>query len=90
MFRWKNIEDKTLFDMTVKMYRDPFVSTNTFVSPLKGLELDHYAYRYMQSELFMYRILDTNFESFIEERGDMSRVKKVCIPADQDLLATIL
>ena len=90
MLRWNNIAPKILFDMTIKMYRDPFVPLNTVASLYKNLELDHYAYRYLGSELFMYRILDTNFERFMEERGDMSRIDPAYIPTDIDLGSTIL
>lgn len=90
MFRWDNITSKELFDMTVKAYRDPFVPLNTVASLYKNLELDHYAYRYLGSELFMYRILDTNFEQFMEERGDMSRIDPIYVPTDVDSGSTIL
>ena len=84
MFRWQNVENKEIFDMTIKMYRDPFVEETKTVAPIPNLELDHYAYKYLDSELFMYRILDINFLSFIEERGDVSRMKKIYIPTSQN------
>lgn len=89
MFRWQNVEDKEIFDMTIKMYRDPFVEETKSVAPIPNLELDHYAYKYLNSELFMYQILDINFLSFIEERGDVSRMKKVYIPISQNTERTI-
>ena len=90
MLRWNDVEDKIIFDMTVKMYREPFVALDTFTSPFIGLELDHYAYKYFESELYMYRILDTNFEQYIEERGDLDRLKNIQIPSDIDTLNTVL
>jgi hypothetical protein len=90
MFRWNNIADQEIFGMTVKMYRDPFVAKSTFISPIQGLELDHYAFRFFGSELYMYRILDTNFERYMEERGDLSRIGQISIPSVEDISATIL
>ena len=90
MLRWNNVEDKIIFGMTVKMYREPFVPGDTFTSPFTNLELDHYAYKYFESELFMYRILDTNFINYIEERGDLGRVKNIQIPTIIDELNTVL
>lgn len=90
MFRWYEVQDQTIFDMTVKMYRNPFVALSSVASPDKGLEFDHHAFKHMESELFMYRILDTNFENYIEERGDIDRVSPVYIPTRQDIGDTIL
>lgn len=90
MYRWTIVDDKTIFGMTVKMYRDPYVAAKTIVSPYRGLELDHYAYKYLNSEIYMYKILDTNFEQYIEERGDMTRIVDVEIPTVQDVGDLIL
>ena len=89
MLRWQNIEDKEIFGMTVKMYRDPYTAGKTIVAPIPNLEIDHYAYKYLESELFMYRILDINFNDFIEERGDVSRMGKVNIPISEDTTRSI-
>lgn len=88
MLRWENVEDKKIFDMNVKMYRDPFVEETKSVAPIPNLELDHYAYKYLGTELYMYRILDINFNDFIEERGDVSRMKKVYIPTLENTTRT--
>lgn len=87
--RWNAVEDQDIFDLTVKMYRDPFVANATQVSPFTGLELDHYAYRFLGSEIYMYKILDTNFERYMEERGDMSRIDEVLIPTQEDTVTTV-
>lgn len=84
MFRWNDVEDQTLFDMTIKMYRDPFVAKDSFISTKKRLELDHYAFDNFQSELYMYRILDTNFDAYIEARGNLDEMGDVSIPTIQD------
>jgi hypothetical protein len=90
IFRWQDVQEQEVFDMTVKMYRDPFVAQSTVTVPGKNIELDHYAYRHLGSELYMYKILDINFENFIEERGDISRLKNILIPTQESLVGTIL
>lgn len=90
MLRWFGVEDQTLFGMTVKMYRDPFVSLEKTRSLFDKLELDHQAFKYFDGEVFMYRILDTNFDRYMEERGDLDRVEKIFIPSQIDESATIL
>jgi hypothetical protein len=89
MLRWELITDKELYDTNVKMYRDPFKASSSITSGYKGLELDHYAYKYLGSELFMYKILDVNFIGYIEERGDISRLNNILIPTDQDVSNTV-
>lgn len=76
MFRWKNAELDSLY------YREPFKAEKSIVIPNKDLELDHYAYIHLGSELEMYKILDTNFIDFIEQRGDISRLKNIKIPVE--------
>jgi hypothetical protein len=88
MFRWDEIASQELYGMTVKMYRDPFVPKRTQKAVHKNLELDHYAYLYLGSELFMYRILDTNWELYMEARGDVSRIENVLIPMEEDSART--
>ncbi len=90
MLRWLEVEDKTIFGMTVKMYREPFVAADTITSIYPNLEFDHYAYKYFQSEVYMYRILDTNFIQYMEERGDLDRLKNIQIPTDTDFVNTVL
>jgi hypothetical protein len=90
MLRWNDVEDTTLFGLTVKMYREPYYAESTVKSLYQNLELDHYAYKYMESELYMYRILDVNFEQYIEERGDLSRMKDILIPITTDTRTSVL
>ena len=90
MLRWNDVPETTLFGMKLKMYREPFAASKTIISPHKNLELDHYAFIYYESELFAYRILDTNFEEYIEERGDLSRIKDIKIPVIVDNVNTVL
>lgn len=88
MLRWNEVDDQEIFGMTVKMYRDPYEVLKKSAAPIPNLELDHYAYKYLQTELFMYKVLDTNFINYIEERGDMHRVSKIYIPVQQDSTRT--
>lgn len=90
MLRWSFVDDKEMFGVMLKMYRDQFVASETFTSIFKNIELDHQAYKYLDSELFMYRILDVNFVRYIEERGDLSRVKEIFVPSQIDTLTTVL
>lgn len=90
MLRWNDVEDKEVFEMTVKMYREPFTASDSITSPFRGLELDHYAYKYYDSELYMYRILDVNFEQYMEERGDLDRLKDIKITTIINTTNTVL
>ena len=90
MLRWNEVTEQDIYDMTVKMYREPVVADETFISPLHGLELDHYAYRYYESEIYMYRILDVNFTEYMEQRGDLDRLNDIKIMASVDDTTKVL
>ena len=90
MFRWSEVEDQTLFGMTVKMYREPFHVKDSFVAPEKNEELDLYAYKYLQSELYTYRIMDTNWDTYIENRGDVDTLAVISIPTIEDVTKSVL
>jgi len=90
MLRWNDVADKIILGFTTKMYREPFVGQNYTKTPHKNLELDHYAFKHLGSELFSYKILDSNFITYMEERGDLSRMGSVSIPSNQDQLKTVL
>lgn len=90
MFRWDDVEDKEINEMTVKMYRNPFAAAGQFVGIFQDIELDHYAYKYLGSEIYMYKILDVNFERYREERGDVSRIGDIIVPTQEDTSKTIL
>ncbi len=90
MNRWEDVEEQMLFGMPVKMYRDPFEAVSAITSSFSGLELDHYAYKYFQNSLYMYRIMDTNWEQYMEERGDIDELKDIQIPTKKDEGETIL
>lgn len=83
MNRWDSIETKEILGRSMKMYRDLFTATSTFVSIYKNIDLDHQAYKYFESELFAYRVLDINFVRYMEERGDLSRISDIKIASDE-------
>ena len=89
MNRWEGIDEQEIFDMTVKMYRDPYEPDNSFEVEHINVELDFYAFQQLGSELLMYRILDSNFEQYIEERGDLERLSDITVPISQDETETI-
>lgn len=80
MFRWEEVTPVTIDGMTLRMYREPYEPAKTQVVPSQGNALDHLAYTHLGSELFMYKVLDTNWTAYMEARGDMSRLENVEIP----------
>ena len=90
MFRWNDVEDQKIFGLTLKMYREPYRVLDSNTSVFRNLEFDHYAYKYMGSELFAYKIMDANFTRYMEERGDLSRIGDIMIPTVQDTTRTVL
>lgn len=63
-------------------YRDKFVPRSTTTIPRENLELDHYAFKYLSTELDTYKIMDTNFVDYIEQRGNVLRMKNILIPTE--------
>lgn len=90
MFRWETVEEKKVFGEERKMYREPFRALKTIAAPMTNMELDYFSYKYYGSEIYMYRILDTNFVEYMEERGDISRLSSVLIPVIPDEINTVL
>ena len=90
MLRWNDITETNMFGTNFKMYREPFRAATSFKSSYKNLEFDHYAFRHLQSELFSYKIMDVNFERYVEERGDLNRTGVILIPTSQDAVNTVL
>jgi len=89
MLRWEVVLDKNMFGINLRMYRDMFVAKKTFKSIFFNLELDHQAFKHFDTELYMYRMLDTNFIRYIEERGDLTRIE-VEVPSQEDTEFTVL
>ncbi|TGN20824.1 hypothetical protein [Leptospira idonii] len=85
MLRWEQVDPVTISEMTVKMYRPPFEAGSTLNIQNLGWELDHYAYKHLGSELFMYKILDTNWVAYMEERGDVNELPFIEIPVSESL-----
>ena len=90
MFRWQNVPDQTLFGMTIKVYRDPFVPADKIIIPNHKFELDHVAYKNLGTELQMYKILDTNANCYLEARGNVSEMDPVYLPIKQNVKDSIL
>ena len=80
MLRWDQVDDVEVYDATVKMYRPPYEASKFQTIDRENKELDHYAHDYLGSELDMYKILDSNWITYMEERGDIQRLDKIKIP----------
>lgn len=65
------------------MYRDRYIPEITQKIPFEANELDHVAFKYLDSEIFMYKVMDTNFVSLMEERFDLKRVKDIYVPVKE-------
>lgn len=74
MFRWVETDNG--------YYREKFVPIKTIEIKNENLELDHYAYRYLQTEVEMYKIMDINFINYINNRGDVTRLGTIKIPTE--------
>ena len=83
MFRWEDVDTTDYDGIKLKMYRDIYEHETAQLIPYENKEIDHYAFDYLGSELFMYKVLDTNFTSLMEERFDYKRVKKLYIPTKE-------
>jgi len=84
MLRWNLITPVTIFGMEVKMYRPPYEASQKISIPNLGFEFDHYAYLHLGSEIFMYKILDTNWEAYMEARGDVQAMgTSIAIPVSE-------
>jgi hypothetical protein len=83
MYRWENVQAQTIDGMTLKMYRPPFEAEEAQSIPYENKEMDHYAFQYLGTEIFMYKILDLNFVSLMEERFVLDRVRDLKIPTKE-------
>ncbi len=83
MLRWERVSPVTLWGMKVKMYRPLFVPDKTIKIQNLLWEFDHYAYKFLGTELDMYKILDTNFIDYMENRGDVSKMNQIEIPISE-------
>lgn len=80
MFRWNDVTPVDVNGEPQKMYRERFTADNVITVKSENKDLDHIAFKYLGSELDMYKIMDLNAVTLIEERGDMSRITKLDIP----------
>lgn len=90
MFRWQAVLDFDFEDMTVKMYREPYEADTTTIVPNENIELDHLAHKYLGSSLMMYKILDTNWVEFMENRGQVSDMAEIKIPTSEKIWSSIV
>lgn len=73
MLRWQDKLETTY-------YREKYIPLKTNNVPNENQELDFYAYKYLDSELFTYKLIDVNFTEYIETRGNTSLMKNILIP----------
>ena len=83
MFQWHDVEEIDFNGKKFKMYRNLYKPEKSQAVKNEGLELDHIAHKYLGDEMDMYKILDTNITSYIEERGNVSRIE-VKIPLKEE------
>jgi len=84
MLRWQQVTPVTIFGMTVKMHRPIYTPKAVIRIPNLSYEFDHYAYLHLGSELYMYKILDINWEEYMEARGDIRELKSIIIPIAEE------
>lgn len=80
MNRWDEIEESEIEGQKIKMYRPLNEPLREITVPSEKQELDYYSHKYLNSSLLMYKILDSNWPEYMEERGDVSRLKQIRIP----------
>lgn len=80
MNRWESVTTTRVNGADVRMYRERYRPAETTQAASGNMELDHNAQRYLGSELLMYKIMDTNWTAYMENRGDVSRMPKILIP----------
>lgn len=75
MLRWNYIKPTTY-------YRKKFEESKSINIETNKNNLDFYSYKFLGTELEMYKIMDINFIDYIEKRGDLSKIKKLKIPSE--------
>jgi hypothetical protein len=86
MFRWDDVEAKTIDGMTIKMYREPYEAIETQKVPNEKIDIDHIAHKHLGTETFMYKILDTNFIELMENRFNMDKVDNIYVPIKEKIV----
>lgn len=83
MFRWETVTAKEVNGENYKMYCpiNDFLTTQKV--PFEGMELDNYAFKYLQTELLMYKVMQANATDYLEQRGDLDRVLNIIIPTSE-------
>lgn len=83
MMQWADIPIQELYGFNVKAYRPTFIPASTVkinFDPNHGL--DRYAKEHLGSELFNYKMLDTNFIKICECLGDIEAIKTIEVPIE--------
>ena len=80
MLRWDQVDDVEVYDTTIKIYRPIYEGSKFQTIEGENKELDHYTFSYLDSELDMYKIFDSNWIVYMEKSGDVQRLKKTQIP----------
>ncbi len=84
-FRWVNVPETDVNGFKFKIMRGRFTSEVLQPVETRDHELDWHAWTYLGTELLNYRIMDVNWERFMEERGDVTRIKEIQIPVAGDI-----
>ena len=84
-FRWVNVPEKEVNGFNFKILRGRFQSEVLQPVDTRNHEIDWHSWTYLGTELLSYRVLDSNWERFLEERGDMDRIKEIQIPVAGDI-----
>lgn len=85
MIQWQKVQEETFFNgvYTAKMYRPLFIPKKTVMVEFKPeYGLDRYAMDHLGSELFNYKLMDTNKVELCESLGDLSRLSKLKVPIE--------
>jgi len=84
-FRWVNVPETEVNGFDFKLLRGRFGSEVLQPVDTRDFEIDWHSWTYLGTELLSYRILDTNWTRFFEERGDVSRLRELQIPVAGDI-----
>jgi hypothetical protein len=85
MYRWESVPTTEIFDMVVRMYREPFVAEKKQKVVFERVEMDYYAYKHLGSDLLMYMVLDTNWTEYMEARGDVNDFETIYVPSKEKI-----
>jgi len=85
MIQWLEVEEQEYFNgkYKAKLYRKFYIPASTLKIEFKPeYGLDRYALDHLGSELFNYKMIDTNKVQIAECLGDLDRIKKIEVPVE--------